>query len=70
MTIEQTHMRSIKCAGGLTEGRGMTDSTVARWIMAMPSAMDVSEQLEKFCDFSFDTSEQHADKHVDDRFRE
>jgi hypothetical protein len=35
--------------------------------MAMPSAMDISEQLERFCDVSFVTSEQHADKHVDTR---
>jgi hypothetical protein len=46
MTIEQTLMRSMKCAGGLTQGRGITDSTLARWIMAMPSAKDISEQLE------------------------
>jgi hypothetical protein len=67
MSIEQTLMRSMKCAGGLTQGRGITNSTVARWIMAMPSAMDISEQLEQFCDISFVTSEQHADKHVDAR---
>jgi hypothetical protein len=40
---------------------------VARWVMAMPSATDISEQLERFCDVSFVTSEQHADKHVDAR---
>jgi hypothetical protein len=57
----------MKCAGGLTQGRGITDSTVARWIMATPSAMNISEQLERFCDVSFVTSEQHADKHVDAR---
>jgi hypothetical protein len=68
MTREQILMRSMKCAGGLTQGRGITDSRVARWIMAMPSAMDISEQLERFCDVSFVTSEQQqADKHVDAR---
>jgi hypothetical protein len=61
-------MRSIKCAGSLTQGRDITDNTVARWIMAMPSAMDISEQLERFCDVLFVTSEQHADKNVDARF--
>jgi hypothetical protein len=57
----------MKCAVGLTQGRGITDSTVARWIMAMPSAMDISEQLEQFFDVSFVTSEQYTDKHIDAR---
>jgi len=29
MTIEQTLMRMMKCVGGLTHGRGITDSVLA-----------------------------------------
>ena len=38
MTIEQTLMRSIKSSGGLTRGRGITDSVLAKWDGGSPGA--------------------------------
>lgn len=34
MIIEQTLMRSMKSSGGMTRGRGITDSTLAKWLKA------------------------------------
>ncbi|CAH1100906.1 unnamed protein product [Psylliodes chrysocephalus] len=33
LTIEQVLMRSMKVEGGLTRGRGLTHSTIARWVI-------------------------------------
>lgn len=60
MTIEQTLMKSMKVEGGLIE-RGITDSTVNKWILGISSAYNVCEEVEKFCGISFSTTEQHID---------
>ncbi|KMQ84698.1 hypothetical protein RF55_17292 [Lasius niger] len=41
MTIEQTIMRLLKSEGRSTHGRGISDSVLARWILAMPTAYEV-----------------------------
>ncbi|XP_054714645.1 uncharacterized protein LOC129224244 [Uloborus diversus] len=61
MTIEQTLMRSMKSTGGLTRGRGISDSTMAKWILSMPILVEVSQKVEEFCNLSFVSTEQHAD---------
>lgn len=61
MTIEQTLMRSMKSNGGLTHGRGITESTMKKWITTMTTMIDISQQIEQFCGVSFDTTEQHID---------
>jgi len=38
MTIEQTLMRSMKTIGGLAHGRGITDSTLNKWIQGFSYA--------------------------------
>ena len=35
LVIEQVMMRSVKSRGGLTRGRGMTESVIAKWIHSM-----------------------------------
>lgn len=42
MTIEQTLMRSMKSNGGLTHGRGITESTMTKWINSMTTMIDIS----------------------------
>lgn len=59
MTIEQSLMKNMKTTGGLTRGRGVTDSVLSRWTMGMTALEHVCEELEKFCDVVFDSSEQH-----------
>lgn len=61
MTIEQTLMRSLKSTGGLSHGRGISDSTLSRWILTMPTVTTVTQQVEEFCGVSLTTSEQHVD---------
>ncbi|KYN19380.1 Cytochrome P450 4C1 [Trachymyrmex cornetzi] len=60
MMIEQTLMRS-KTTGGLIRGRGVTDSVLGKWILGMPPAHNVTEQLERFCKLSLDNCEQHVE---------
>ncbi|CAH2989439.1 unnamed protein product [Chilo suppressalis] len=61
MTIEQTLMRSMKTTGGLTQGRGITDSTIASWTLGMVQLQNICEQIENFSGVSCSTTEQHVD---------
>ena len=61
ITIEQVLMRSMKSSGGLTHGRGITDSIVLKWILSSIIVSEVSNEMEKFCNVSYSTSEQHVD---------
>lgn len=45
MTIEQTLMRSLKISGGLSHGRGISDSTLSRWAVTMPTVTVVPQQI-------------------------
>jgi len=38
-TIEQYLMRMLKVSGGLTYGRGIIDSTLTKWIHALPKCV-------------------------------
>ena len=48
MTIEQVLMRSLKTSGGLTRGRGISPSTIAKWVNSMPAASRVIDAMETF----------------------
>ena len=61
MTIEQVLMRVIKTSGGLTGGRGISDSTLARWIKALPLTVALCNSLEDFTDAHLETSDQHKE---------
>lgn len=61
MTIELTLMRSMKTHGGLTSGRGITDSVLAKWIGAAPTSTAICSALEEFAGVHFTTGEQHVD---------
>ncbi|KMQ83314.1 hypothetical protein RF55_20360 [Lasius niger] len=61
MTIEQTIMRRLKSEGGITHERGISDSVLARWILAMPTAYEVIDQIEEFFGVRSTTVEQHID---------
>ena len=41
LIIEQCMMRSIKSRGGLTRGRGMTDTVRLTWIRSMHACADI-----------------------------
>lgn len=61
MVIEQELMRSIKTMGGIISGRGITDSTLAKWVASMPFCSIVSNALENFCHVKSHTSDQHVE---------
>lgn len=61
MVIEQNLMRSIKTTGGLTHGRGFTNSSLARWIAGMSVCMPVSTAMEDFLGCKSVSSEQHIE---------
>lgn len=61
MSIEQVLMRSMKSYGGLTRGRGVSDSVLARCTLGMLCLQSICEQIELFADARSETSEQHVD---------
>lgn len=57
-------MRCMKIKGGLTHGKGITDSVLyvlAKWILTMPIKTSLNRCVQKFCNVLFTTSEQHVD---------
>lgn len=61
MTIEQTLMKSMKSSGGLTHGRGITDSVLTRWTLGMVHMQNICDEVEAFCNVQTETSKQHVD---------
>ena len=61
MAIEQILMRCMKSRGGLTRGRGVTDSGLAKWIHNMSALAALTEVVQTFFNVSFASSEQHVD---------
>jgi hypothetical protein len=41
-------MRSLKSAGGLTRGRGMTESQRAQWLLSAPAIAKVNQAMQDF----------------------
>ena len=60
-TIEQFLMRTLKTSGGMTHGRGITDSTLTKWVHALPRCAPICDALEQFTGVHTGTSEQHKD---------
>lgn len=50
----------MKIESGLT-GWGITESAQTNFILGMPYAHDVCEQVKNFCNINFSSSEQHVD---------
>lgn len=61
MTIEQTLMRGIKTLGGLTHGRGFSESVLNKWILGLPATHHVCEAVENYCDITSSTIDQHVE---------
>ena len=60
-TIEQELMRLLKTSGGMTYGRGITDSSLMKWVHALPHTIPICDALEKFTGTHATTSDQHKD---------
>ncbi|KAL8625264.1 hypothetical protein ACOMHN_030022 [Nucella lapillus] len=60
-TIEQVLMRMLKVSGGLAHGRGITHSTLSKWVHVIPRCVPICNSLEDFCGVHTQTSDQHND---------
>ena len=54
-------MRLFKCSGGMTRGRGITDSTISSFVNVMPRCIPICSFLEDFTGVTKLSSEQHKD---------
>ena len=54
-------MRSMKASGGLTRGRGMTETQRLVWLMAHPVCAEVNNAIQQPIGAQYNTSEQHKD---------
>jgi hypothetical protein len=61
MGIEQELMKHLKSSGGLTRGRGTSDSIVSRWTLGLSTHRKICDAVEQFSVVDFVSSEQHVD---------
>jgi hypothetical protein len=61
LIIEQVLMRSLKTCGGLTRGKGMTETQRLLWVLSMPACAHINEVMQKLTGVLYQTSEQHRD---------
>ena len=61
LVIEQTLMKSIKSRGGLTRGRGMTDSVRHLWVLSLSHSSIVHQSMMTLSGLNLKSSEQHID---------
>ena len=61
LIIEQVLMRSLKTSGGLTRGRGMSETQRLIWLLSMPATAEINEATQEFTEVTFSSSEQHKD---------
>ena len=61
LVIEQAMMRSIKSRGGLTRGRGMSETARLSWIHSMHACADVHKSMTELTNLQHKTSEQHVE---------
>jgi len=54
-------MSMLKTIGGMTHGRGITDSTLTKWVHALPRCVSLCDAVEKFRGVHMGISEQHKD---------
>ena len=61
LIIEQVMMRSLKSRGGLTRGRGVTETVRLTWIHSMHGAASVHNSMTELTNARYTTSEQHIE---------
>ncbi|GBM74744.1 hypothetical protein AVEN_197989-1 [Araneus ventricosus] len=52
-------MKNMKTFGGLTHGRGVSDSVLSRLTQGMIALQHISDGIEKFCSVDLISSDQH-----------
>ena len=61
LIIEQVMMRSIKSRGGLTRGRGVTETVRLEWIYSMHKCAGIHDAMTTMTHLKHNTSEQHIE---------
>ena len=61
LVIEQVMMRAIKTSGGLTRGRGMTESSRHQWVSTAHNFAGIHDLMTTFTKVKNSSSEQHVD---------
>ena len=61
LIIEQVMMRSIRSHGGLTRGRGITETVRLQWIYSMHKCAGIHNAMTTITNSEHRTSEQHVD---------
>lgn len=61
LVIEQDVMRPLKVQGGLTRGRGLTESVISQWVAAMPSKLQITAAMEELTGVRRESSDQHKE---------
>ena len=61
LVIEQALMRSMKTTGGLTRGRGMTETQRAVWVLSNPATSEINAAMQELTRVNYETSAQHKD---------
>ena len=64
LIIEQVLMRSVKVNGGLTRGRGLSETQRALWVLSMPACADISNSLQEFTGEKYVSSDQHVEASI------
>jgi len=62
LLIEQVLMRSVKTTGGLTRGRGMSESQRSTWLLSTPICAEVNMALQDYTSVQYGTSDQHKEQ--------
>jgi hypothetical protein len=61
LTIEQVLMRSVKTHGGLTRGKGFSETERLVWVLAMPACANINNAMQSFSGVPYETSDQHKE---------
>lgn len=61
LVIEQVLMRGLKTTGGLTRGRGLTESQQLIWVMSTPACANIILAMQQLTGVNYLSSEQHKD---------
>lgn len=61
LVIEQILMRSIKSTGGLTRGKGMSETQRSVWVLSNPTTSEINSAMQELTEVNYETSEQHKE---------
>ena len=61
LVIEQVLMRSVKTTGGMTRGKGLSDSRRSQWFLSLPACVEINNAMQSIWGREFHTSPQHKE---------